>query len=90
MFQQIYIRHFNKNKNTHIQTDTSTHDIPQKVINCIQIIKQISAHFGSIWSLQFCEEKNDNNNNNKNKTKTKTKTKQENSDKFLIFLKAFS
>ena len=46
-----------KNKNT-LQTDANTQDMPQKEINCIQTVKLISAHFGSVWwfcnVLEFC------------------------------------
>ena len=43
---------------TYIQTDTSTQDMPEEGINCIQTLKLISAHFGSVQSfcnvLEFC------------------------------------
>ena len=47
---------------THLQTNIhkNTQDMPQNEINCIQIIKLISADFGSVWwfciVLQFCPE----------------------------------
>ena len=40
------------------KTDTSTQDMPQNEINCIQTVKLISVHFESVWLfcnvLQFC------------------------------------
>ena len=40
------------------KTDTSTQDMPQNEINCVQTVKLISVHFESVWLfcnvLQFC------------------------------------